>query len=119
MKKTAFSILITFLLASCGESTSLKSGDSFIGIWKNPNQSIVPQGEADFVIDDRILIEPKQDGRYSVSVLARGVFTEMSFNNKKGLLCTAGAEQACFRLQDADTLIIGSETGVITYKRMK
>ena len=119
MKKTVLPILTMLLLAACGETASSSSGDAFIGIWKNPNQPTTPtpQGQADFVIDDRILIEPKQGGGYSVSVLARGVFTEMSFDN--GLLCTKSADRACFKLQDADTLVIGSEIGLITYKRMK
>lgn len=122
MIKLLLPLLAIFSLSSCSESGKsgfdTADGKKFAGIWKNPNQTVSQANQ--FVIDDRILIENKSDNRYSVSVLARGVFTEMQYNPKDSLLCTLqNSGKACFKLEDENTLIVGSETGFITYKRIK
>ena len=83
----------------------------FVGIWVNPVKPA--QQNSGFAIDDRILIEKKADDVFSVSVLARGVFP------KTNLLCTQDTDRACFRLENANTLTIGSENGLLTYQRTK
>lgn len=126
MKKLLLYAVILGSLSGCSEKNGnsqprfdTANGTKFTGIWTNPNQTSA-QSQNGFVIDDRILIEPKTDNRYSVSVLARGVFTEMQYEPKSGLLCTSsGGPKACFQLENEDTMTVGSETGLITYKRRK
>lgn len=113
-------LLACSLLLACSESPSSSetpNGQMFVGIWVNPVKPA--QQNSGFAIDDRILIEKKADDVFSVSVLACGVFTEMKFDPKTNLLCTQDTDRACFRLENANTLTIGSENGLLTYQRTK
>lgn len=126
MKKLLLSAIVLGSLSGCSEKNGngqshfdTQNGTKFTGIWINPNQTAV-KNQNGFVIDDRILIEPKSDNRYSVSVLARGVFVEMQYHPENGLLCTLqNSGKACFKLENENTLTVGSDTGTVTYQRTK
>ena len=107
-------VMVLFVaLAACGKAAD--DPKNFVGVWINPDASSA-QSENAFRIDDRILIESEDGLNFRVSILARGVFTDMRYIPDKGYICAES--KACFGLQDADTLLVGSESGkTVSYKR--
>ncbi|MGQ1273659.1 hypothetical protein ACT43X_18745 (plasmid) [Acinetobacter baumannii] len=108
-------IASSFLLSACSDDKkSDVSGDNYIGVWVNP-QGQHSQSEKDVIVNDRIIIEKSdKENTYSTTILAKGVFTTMTFNNDNGLLCASN--DACFQLENGK-LRLGSPEGVLTYER--
>ena len=116
MKKLLLPIAAALVLTACSDEPKVPEvkGDDYVGVWMNPvgQQS---QSANDVIINDRIIIDKSTTNDvYTVTILAKGVFTEMKFKPDNGLLCAPN--DACFQLVDGK-LKLGSESGVLTYER--
>lgn len=116
MKKLLLPIATALVLTACSDEPKVPEvkGDDYMGVWMNPvgQQS---QSANDVIINDRIIIDKSTTNDvYTVTILAKGVFTEMKFKPDNGLLCAPN--DACFQLVDGK-LKLGSESGVLTYER--
>lgn len=116
MKKLLLPIATALVLTACSDEpkTPEVKGDDYVGVWMNPigQQS---QSANDVIINDRIIIDKSTTKDvYTVTILAKGVFTDMKFKPDNGLLCAPN--DACFQLVDGK-LKLGSESGVLTYER--
>lgn len=118
MKKTVFAAVAALALAACDKAHD--NPENFIGVWENtaPAATTASDAATNFHISDRILIESKGGGVFAVSILARGVFTDMRYVKDKGYLCAEN--NACFDLKDKDTLRVGSGNNITKeYKRSR
>ena len=116
MKKLLLPIATALVLTACSDEPKAPEvkGDDYVGVWMNPigQQS---QSANDVIINDRIIIDKSTTKDvYTVTILAKGVFTNMQFKPENGLLCASN--EACFQLVDG-RLKLGSENGVLTYER--
>ena len=116
MNKILIPLITVLTLAACSDEPkeSNVKGDDYVGVWMNPigQQS---QSANDVIINDRIIIDKSENmDVYTVTILAKGVFTNMQFKPENGLLCASN--EACFQLVDG-RLKLGSENGVLTYER--
>lgn len=116
MNKILIPLITVLTLAACSDEPKESSvkGDDYVGVWMNPigQQS---QSANDVIINDRIIIDKSENmDVYTVTILAKGVFTNMQFKPENGLLCASN--EACFQLVDG-RLKLGSENGVLTYER--
>ncbi|EET83859.1 hypothetical protein NVT87_12435 [Acinetobacter radioresistens] len=116
MKKFALPLIASAFLMACSDEPKQPevNGNDYVGSWVNPvgQQS---QNPNDVIINDRVIIAPSDlEGVFKVSILAKGVFTDMEFKPENGLLCAAN--DACFQLVDGK-LKLGSEAGILTYER--
>ena len=115
-KFISISLVSTALcISACSsEKKSSVSGDDYVGVWVNP-QGKKSQSEKDVVVNDRVIVEKtEKENIYATTILAKGVFTKMTFNPENGLLCASN--NACFQFQDGK-LRLGSQQGVLTYER--
>lgn len=108
-------IASSLLLSACSDDRKTSvNGDDYIGVWVNP-QGQHSQSEKDVIVNDRVIIEKgNKENTYSTTILAKGVFTAMTFNPDNGLLCASN--NACFQLENGK-LRLGSQQGVLTYER--
>lgn len=118
MKKVFLPLIFVLTGLSSGCSDEPKEsgvkGDDYIGVWMNPTGQ-KSQSANDVVINDRVIIDKTEVmDVYTVSILAKGVFTNMQFKPENGLLCASN--NACFQLVEGK-LKLGSENGVLTYER--
>ena len=116
MKKLLLPIATALVLTACSDEPKVPEvkGDDYVGVWMNPvgQQS---QSANDVIINDRIIIDKSATKDvYTVTILAKGVFTDMKFKPDNGLLCAPN--DACFQIVDGK-LKLGSESGVLTYER--
>ena len=116
MKKLLLPIATALVLTACSDEPKAPEvkEDDYVGVWMNPigQQS---QSANDVIINDRIIIDKSTTKDvYTVTILAKGVFTDMKFKPDNGLLCAPN--DACFQLVDGK-LKLGSESGVLTYER--
>ena len=116
MKKLLLPIATALVLTACSDEPKVPEvkGDDYVGVWMNPvgQQS---QSANDVIINDRIIIDKRATKDvYTVTILAKGVFTDMKFKPDNGLLCAPN--DACFQIVDGK-LKLGSESGVLTYER--
>lgn len=109
MKKTILTMCILSLTA-CATNTSSQNGlkkSPCACVYKsipsseyqntNPLVSISPdkarqksQSDQEVIVNDRVIIEKAdKENTYSTTILAKGVFTAMTFNSDNGLLCGA------------------------------
>lgn len=103
-----------FLTACSADKNNQENGDNYIGVWVNP-QGQQSQSKNDVIVSDRIIIEKTdKENTYSATILAKGIFTPMTFNSDNGLLCAPN--DACFQLKEGK-LRLGSQQGVLTYER--
>ncbi|MDO5073152.1 MAG: hypothetical protein Q4D63_01990 [Neisseria animaloris] len=113
MRAAIFCSVLILALSACHSGSN--NSKKFSGVWVN---SSVQSAETPFQIADRILIESKTDSIFQVSILARGIFTEMRYVPEKNYICADN--NACFGLKDDNTLLVGTEQGTTTeYKRSK